>query len=312
MLIDKKNIFHSIIIGSGPAGMTAAIYLKRANKNILIIEKNVPGGKIITTSDVENYPGYKYISGPDLSYKMYEQCNELNIPFKFDEVIKIEKEKELIKITTLSGEEIFSYSVVIATGMVNRKLNIKNEDKFQNKGISYCAICDGALFKDKKIVVIGSGRTAIDETLMLSNIAKEIILISNKEVFKADQITIDKVKKLENVKIIMETNTLEFNGDNVLESVLIENQKTKEKTIIKIDGAFIFIGFIPISPNNTFNDFYSNIGFIKVNQNMETIIPGVYAAGDIIQKEYRQITTAVNDGTIAALSIIKYIEQFNK
>lgn len=310
MHIDNKIDFDCVIIGSGPAGMSAGIYLKRSNKNIVIIEKSTPGGKVVTTSDVENYPGYKYISGPDLSYKMYEQCNELKIPFKFDEVVNIVKEEKIIHIFLSSGEVIKTYSLIISTGMINRKLNIENEDKFLNKGISYCAICDGVLFKNKKIVVIGSGRTAIDETIMLSNIAKEIVLISNKSKFKAEEISVDKLKKIKNVKILMNTNTLRFIGDKKIEFVEIENQETKTKDKIDIEGAFIFIGFLPISPKNNFNEIYSESGFIKVNNKMETCVLGVYAAGDIIEKEYRQITTAVNDGTIAALSVVKYLEKF--
>lgn len=309
MTTDNK-IYDVIIIGAGPAGMTAAIYCARSELDVLLLDKNSPGGKVITTATVENYPGYKNITGPELGYKMFEQCLEYsNIKFEIDEILNIDtKTNNNYKILEgNNGKKYFSKTVIIATGMINRKINIPNETELFNKGISYCAICDGTLYKNQPIAVIGSGRSAVEESIFLSKIASEVHLIANKPKFKADDLIINELKEISNIKVYMQHDTLKFNGTDKLESITL---KSNEKEFnLNVNAAFIFIGFIPCCPtvdNNSILDKDSN--FLKPNSHMETIIPGIFSAGDINTKSFRQISTAVGDGTIAALAVTEYLK----
>lgn len=299
------------IIGCGPAGLTAAIYACRANLNVIILDKNSPGGKLITTASIENYPGFNNVTGPDLSLKFFEQSQNLGAKFLFNEVLDIKADHNSnFKIITLKDNKfIKTKAVIVATGMVNRKINCPNEDRLYQKGISYCAICDGALYKNKPVVVIGSGRSAVEEAIFLSDIASHVTVIANKSEFKADQINVDHLKSLKNVSIFMDTETVSFNGDNKLVSVTLMNKKTQEKFDLACDGAFIFIGFLPMAPTVDGKSMLSaTSNFIDVNNEMETAWPGIFSAGDIVTKKIRQISTAINDGTIAALSAVDYIK----
>lgn len=296
------------IIGSGPAGLTAAIYACRANLKVIMLDKNSPGGKVVTTASVENYPGYEFISGPELSLKFFEQAQKLGAKFLFNEVVDIQIKDNWHYCILNNGKVIKSKSVIISTGMKNRKIGVAGEDKFYQKGISYCAICDGALYKNQPVAVIGSGRSAVEESIFLSEIVSSVVLISNKEKFKADQKEIDHLYKIPNIKIIMQTDTLSFNGDEVLSSITIKNQVTNTIEDIKVNGAFIFIGLNPVAPTVNGKSILSTISnFIDVNPDMSTNVPGLFAAGDIVNKRFRQISTAINDGTIAALSVVEYI-----
>lgn len=296
------------IIGSGPAGLTAAIYACRANLKVIMLDKNSPGGKVVTTASVENYPGYEFISGPELSLKFFEQAQKLGAKFLFNEVVDIQIKDNWHYCILNNGKVIKSKSVIISTGMKNRKIGVAGEDKFYQKGISYCAICDGALYKNQPVAVIGSGRSAVEESIFLSEIVSSVVLISNKEKFKADQKEIDHLYKIPNIKIIMQTDTLSFNGDEVLSSITVKNQVTNTIEDIKVNGAFIFIGLNPVAPTVNGKSILSTISnFIDVNPDMSTNVPGLFAAGDIVNKRFRQISTAINDGTIAALSVVEYI-----
>lgn len=296
------------IIGSGPAGLTAAIYACRANLKVIMLDKNSPGGKVVTTASVENYPGYEFISGPELSLKFFEQAQKLGAKFLFNEVVDIQIKDNWHYCILNNGKVIKSKSVIISTGMKNRKIGVAGEDKFYQKGISYCAICDGALYKNQPVAVIGSGRSAVEESIFLSEIVSSVVLISNKEKFKADQKEIDHLYKIPNIKIIMQTDTLSFNGDEVLSSITVKNQATNTIEDIKVNGAFIFIGLNPVAPTVNGKSILSTISnFIDVNPDMSTNVPGLFAAGDIVNKRFRQISTAINDGTIAALSVVEYI-----
>ncbi len=299
------------IVGCGPAGLTAAIYACRANLDVIMIDKNSPGGKVITTASVENYPGFNEISGPDLSLKFFEQTQNLGAKFIFNDVVDVQTDiNSNFKFVKLKNEKIIkTKAVIIATGMVNRKIGCTNENELYQKGISYCAICDGAIYKNQPVAVIGSGRSAVEEAIFLSSIASDVTVISNKIEFKADAKEIEHLQSLGNVKIYFQTDTLSFNGSDKLTSLTLRNQLTNETFNLNVNAAFIFIGFLPMSPTINEKSILSNeSNFIDVNHQMQTSYPGIFAAGDIVNKKIRQISTAISDGTIAALSAVDYIK----
>ena len=300
-------MFDIIIIGSGPAGMTSAIYGARMNLKVLVIEKGAPGGAMVNTYKIENYPGFASIDGATLSMNMFEQMTSLGVEFLGDEVEKITKDGDIFTVkTTYSLYQ--GKTVILATGTKNRKIGAINEEKFLGRGISFCAICDGSLYKDKDVMVVGGGNSAIEEALYLANIAKKVYLVHRRDSFRAALKSVDELKKKENVEFILDSVLEEFSGDKKLEQVLIKNLKTEKEEWIKVDGVFEYVGQIP--NNEAFIDLgiTNDNGYVLVDGNFETKIEGLFACGDIIEKGVRQIATAVNDGAISALSASRYIK----
>lgn len=297
-----KQTFDCVIVGSGIAGMTSAIYLKRANKNILLIEKEVPGGLMNKTSSIENYPGYTNIDGPSLVMNIYNQINKLQIPILFDEVVDIQHD-EKNRIILKKSDPIFTKNIIISTGRYPRKLNIENEEQLIGHGISYCALCDGAFFKGEDVCVIGGGNSALEESLYLSNICHKVTIINRGDKLRADSIFQDKIKEKNNVEILYNSKITSINGTTQLESITV-NQQT-----IPCKGLFVYIG---LDPNI---EFLKNLnlkeenGYIIVDHNMQTNIEGIYACGDVIKKDVYQIITAASEGAIAATSVQKRLNQ---
>ena len=289
-----------IIIGAGPAGMTSAIYAKRAGYNPLVLEKNTYGGQIINSSEVANYPGIKKIDGYTFDTKIYEQLKELEIEIKHEEVINIKKNDKTINVIT-NKNEYECKSVIIATGLTKRKLNIENEEKLIGKGISYCATCDGAFFKENDVAVVGGGNTALEDAIFLSNYCKYVYLINRTENFKAEKSLLDSFKQKNNTEIITSANIKKLVGKEKLEKIELDNGK-----ILNISGLFIAIGQVP---NCNFDIIEKENGFIKSNEECTTNIPGIFVAGDIRNKSVRQIVTSVSDGAVAAINAVKYIEK---
>lgn len=298
-------MYDIIIVGGGPAGMTAAIYGANAKKSVLILEKESIGGQILKASKIKNYPGFEEISGFDYSNKLYEQTKNLNVDIKFEEVIKVSKNKEVItNKNTYKGK-----SIILATGAKNKKLNIQNEEKFIGKGISYCATCDGMFFKGKTVALIGGGKSAIENALYLSNIVEKLYIIYRQKEFKFDSIDLEKLKEKKNIIFILNSNICEINGDQKLENIIIKNNSTNIKTTINLDGLFVSIGYIPIS--NLCEEILEtdDKGYIVSNENCCTNIEGIFVAGDVRTKSIRQLTTACSDGTIAAINAYNYINK---
>ena len=299
-------MFDVIIIGAGPAGLTSSIYLARSGKKSLVLEAKSYGGQIINTLDIENYPGLNHVSGFDLATNMYNQAKELGATIKFEKVVNIKNTiKEKIVITR-EGNEYKSKAIILATGNEKRKLNLDNEEKLTGRGISYCATCDGAFYKNKKVLVNGGGNTAIEDALYLSNIASKVYVVHRRDTFRADMKTINLLKEKDNVEFIYNSVITKINGNEKLESVEITD-KDNNKKIINIDGLFIAIGAIPENENfkNVVN--LDNSGYIITNEDCHTSTLGIFAAGDTRCKELRQLVTATNDGAIAANEAIKYI-----
>lgn len=301
-------MYDIIIIGAGPAGMTACIYSCIARKKVLLLEKSVYGGQILNADKIKNYPGFEEISGYEYATKLYNQVKTFNPDIKFEEVLEIKNNDNFKEIITNKNSYI-AKSVIIATGAKNRKLGLINEDKLIGKGISYCSTCDGVFFKDKTVAITGGGNNAIDDALYLSNIANKVYVIYRQKEFKIDSINLDKLKEKNNVEFILDSNIVNINGNDKLESITIKNNETSSEININIDGLFIAIGHIPVSSmcKNLINT--NNKGYIIANEDCTTNIDGIFAAGDIRIKEVRQLTTACSDGTIAALNALKYINK---
>lgn len=291
-----KKHYEAIIIGSGIAGMTTAIYLKRGGINPLIIEESAPGGQLNRITTIENYPGYLKINGPELTEEIYKQISALDIEYLFDKVIKVDLNKEEKEITTINNKLTCKY-LVIATGRLSKKL-FKNDDDYAGKGISYCALCDGPLYKKKNVAVVGGGNSALEESLYLSEICNKVTLIHRNDSFRGDKTLVDQVLSKKNIDCVYNSNITEYNIENgKLTSVLLDNGNK-----IEVSGLFISIGSVP---STDIFDVTKEKGFIIVDDECMTNINNVYACGDVIKKNVYQLTTAASEGTIVAYSIIK-------
>ena len=281
-----------VIIGSGIAGMSAAIYLKRGGIEPVIIENNVPGGTLNVIPNIENYPGYINVSGPDLAMNIYNQVNNLNIKYIFRNIWKIDLEKKII-----DDDIEFDY-LIIATGRRHRLLNLDNEDKLLGRGISTCALCDGSFYKDKEVIVVGGGSSALTESLYLAGICKKVTIIHRRDKFNAEDYLIEKVLNTKNIKIIYNTNIVSYNiKDEKIVSVTLDNKKK-----VKTKGVFLAIGS---TPNSELFDVKKENDYIITDNNCKTNLDFVYAVGDVIKKNVYQLTTASGEGSIAASDIIR-------
>lgn len=308
----ENIIYDLLIIGAGPAGMTAAVYGARAGASVLMLEKGAPGGQMVNTYEVENYTGFKKISGPDLSMKMFDHTKKLGAKYAYGDVDSITLDGDY-KIVNTSTNTYKAKTIIIATGSVTRKLNVPGERDLAGRGISWCAICDGAFYKNKDVVVIGGGNSALEEALYLAGICNKVTIIHRRDEFRAEKIAEERAIDNEKINFHLDSTIESFNEkDGILESVTVKNVKTDKITKINADGAFIYIGHDPVT--NIFKDLIklNKSGYIITNENMETNIKGIYAAGDVREKELRQIITATNDGAIAAQFAVKYAETFNK
>ncbi|ACA46560.1 thioredoxin-disulfide reductase [Clostridium botulinum] len=306
--MNKKNKnLDLMIIGAGPAGLSAAIYAARAKLNMILIENGIIGGQVRSSYTIENYPGFKKIEGNRLADLMQEQATDLGATIdEFDMVEKIQLNNNEKIVET--SEYIYKPTVlIISTGATARKLPIPSEGKFSGKGIHYCAICDGAMYEGKTVGVIGGGNAALEEALFLTKFASKVYMIRRYDYFKGEKATLEEVENNSKIEILYNWDLVDVYGSNFVDKALIKNVKTKEEKELKLDGVFGFIGSEP--KTELFKEYISLTpkGYIRTNENMETNIKGVYAAGDVREKQFRQITTAVADGTIAALAAEKYI-----
>ncbi len=293
-------MYDIIIVGAGPAGLTAALYALRANKKVLVLEAKTYGGQIVNASKVENYPGVKSISGFDYAKVLYEQVKDLGADFKFETVVRIDEEKNVIT----SKNTYQAKAIILATGAENRKLRLENEENLIGKGVSYCATCDGNFYKNKVVAVVGGGNTALEDAVYLSNIASKVYLIHRRDSFRGEETYVDELRKQENVEYILNANIVKINGEDKIESIDVKNIDGNIQTIV-IDGLFIAVGQEPK------NEIFKNIieidknGYIISEDGVHTSQKGIYVAGDARVKTLRQLTTAVSDGAIAATTAIK-------
>jgi len=295
-----------VIIGSGPGGMSAAIYAIRSGMDFIILEKGAPGGQILNTSDVENYPGFiDPVAGYELADKMHDQCKRLGAEFLTSEALSLKKENGIFKIETSDGI-IESKTVIAVTGSSNKKLAVPGEAEFTGRGVSYCATCDGAFYKGKTVAAVGGGNAALEEAIFLTRFADKVFLIHRRDKFRADHIVVERLKSNPKIEIIYDSVIEKINGTEKVSSVSILNKKTEIKSEVALDGVFIFIGY---SPNNKIlpKEILNEWGEAEVNMNMQTKIDGLYAAGDIRSESKKQILMACADGATAAMSAYEYI-----
>lgn len=300
-------MYDMIIIGAGPAGMAAAIYAKRAELNVVLLEKSpVSGGQIINTYEVDNYPGIPGVDGFTLGDKFSEHCNRLEVERKEGEVAGVELCDGFKKLNLDNGEVLETKTIVIATGAANKKLGVPGEEELRGMGVSYCATCDGAFFRNKDVAVVGGGDVAVEDAIFLARLCKKVYIIHRRDEFRAAKSLVTALKACENVEFVYDSTVSSINGKDMTESVTVHNKKTGEDREIAINGIFIAVG---IEPNS--KEFEGVVdtenGWIKAGETCETSVPGIYAAGDVRTKQLRQVITAAADGANAVTSAERYL-----
>ena len=306
--MSEDRIYDVIIAGAGPAGMTAAVYTSRANLDTLMIERGIPGGQMANTEDVENYPGFESILGPDLSNKMFEHAKKFGAQYAYGDIKEIVDGKEY-KTVKAGNKEYKARAVIVTTGAQYKELGVPGEKELGGRGVSYCAVCDGAFFRDKELVVVGGGDSAVEEGVFLTRFASKVTVVHRRDELRAQKILQDRAFDNEKIDFIWDTEVKSINEkDGKVGSVTLYNKKKDEEYNFDTDGTFIYIGMIPLSTPFESLGITNEQGYIETDENMETKLPGVFAAGDIREKELRQIVTATGDGSIAAQSAQHYIE----
>lgn len=300
-------MYDTIIIGAGPAGMTAALYAARSNLKVATLEQGAPGGQMNNTSDIENYPGFELISGPELSMKMFEPLEKLGVENLYGIVTGIE-DKGDHKVVKTADEQYETKTVIIATGAKHRHIGVQGEEAFNSRGVSYCAVCDGAFFRNQDLLVVGGGDSAVEEALFLTRFASSVTIVHRRDELRAQKVLQDRAFKNEKISFIWDSVVKEIKGDDIkVRSVDIENVKTGEVTNHEFGGVFVYVGLDPVS------DFVSDLGitdengWIITDDRMKTARQGIFAIGDVRQKELRQITTAVGDGAMAGQQAYQYL-----
>lgn len=298
------KMLDTIIIGSGPAGLSASIYIKRANLNVLVIEKDYEGtGQVVESGKVDNYLGIPGISGYELGEKFREHALKAGVNFLEANVINIKKQKDnILRVELENGEYVEAKTIIYATGATHRRLNVLGEEKYLGRGVSYCAICDGAFYKNKVVAVIGGGDVALDDAVYLSEIAKKVYLIHRRKEFRGAESTLNLLKEKENVEILIDSEVDSILGDDKVTGILLKNKRK-----IILDGIFSAIGMIPKTEILKEVIDLDEYGYVKADETGETNLKGFFVAGDVRQKELRQIVTAVSDGANAATTAINYI-----
>lgn len=308
-MAEEEKIYDVIIAGAGPAGMTAAVYAARANMTTLMVERGIPGGQMANTEAVENYPGFESILGPDLSNKMFEHAKKFGAEYVYGDIKEIKDGKDF-KMVDCGSKVYKARTVIVTTGAEYRKLGVPGEKELAGRGVSYCAVCDGAFFKGKKLAVIGGGDSAVEEGTYLTRFASSVTIIHRRDQLRAQKILQNRAFSNEKIDFIWNTVCTEIKGrDGKVSALTLHNKKTGEDTEFPVDGVFIYVGMTPLSKAVGKLDVTDEHGYIITNERMETRIPGIFAAGDVRQKELRQIVTATGDGSIAAENAQKYVEK---
>lgn len=308
--LDK--IYDVIVLGAGPGGMTAALYASRSNLETLLLERGLPGGQLNNTAEIENYTGFKKITGPDLAVNMFDGAQGFGAEYKYGEAKEIIDKVDYKEVITAEGT-YRTRSVIIGTGAEHKKIGITGEESYNGGGVSYCAVCDGAFFKGKKLVVIGGGDSAVEEGTYLTQFAESVTIIHRRDELRAQKVLQDRAFKNEKINFIWNTVPEEILGDgNKVTGVRLKNVETNEETIFDADGVFIYIGLLPNSSNFRNLGITDEEGWIETNEVMATKVPGIYAIGDVRKTPLRQIATAVGDGSLAGNDAFNFVEHLKE
>jgi thioredoxin reductase (NADPH) len=310
--MSEEKIYDVIIAGAGPAGMTAAVYTSRANLSTLMIERGMPGGQMANTEDVENYPGFESILGPELSTKMFDHAKKFGAEYAYGDIKEIIDNGD-VKTVVAGSKQYKAYSVIISAGAEYKKVGVPGEKELSGRGVSYCAVCDGAFFKQKELYVIGGGDSAVEEGVYLTRFASKVTIVHRRDELRAQKILQDRAFANEKIDFIWNHTIKSINDkDGKVGSVTLVSTQNGEEQELPADGVFIYIGMIPLSKPFSNLGITNENGYIETNELMETKVPGIFAAGDIREKTLRQIVTATGDGSIAAQSAQHYIEELKE
>lgn len=310
--MSEEKIYDVIIIGAGPAGLTAAVYASRANLSTLMLERGIPGGQMANTEEVENYPGFDSILGPELSTKMFEHAKKFGAEYAYGDVQEIVDEGDY-KIIKAGSKEYKTRSIILSTGAEYKKLGVPGEKELGGRGVSYCAVCDGAFFKEKNLLVIGGGDSAVEEGVYLTRFAKKVTIVHRRDQLRAQKILQDRAFNNEKIDFIWNHTVKEINEkDGKVGSVTLINTVDGSEQEVEADGVFVYIGMVPLTEPFKSLGIVNDQGYIVTNEKMETAVKGIFAAGDVRDKELRQIVTATADGSIAAQSAQSYVESLKE
>ena len=302
-------MYDTIIIGAGPAGMTAALYAARSNLKVALLERGIPGGQMNNTADIENYPGYANISGPELAEKMFEPLENLGVEHLFGLVEKIEDRGDFKEIIT-EDERFEAKTVIIASGANHRHLGVPGEEDYNSRGVSYCAVCDGAFFRDEDLLVVGGGDSAVEEAIFLTRFAKSVTIVHRRDELRAQKVLQDRAFANEKIRFVWDSVVESIHGnERKVTGVTFKNVKTGEVSQAEFGGIFIYVGLDPVSEFAKDLGITDEAGWILTDHQMKTSVAGIYAVGDVRQKDLRQITTAVGDGAIASQEAYKYLTE---
>ncbi len=302
-------MYDTIIIGAGPAGMTAALYAARSNLKVALLERGIPGGQMNNTADIENYPGYANISGPELAEKMFEPLENLGVEHLFGLVEKIEDRGDFKEIVT-EDERFEAKTVIIASGANHRHLGVPGEEDYNSRGVSYCAVCDGAFFRDEDLLVVGGGDSAVEEAIFLTRFAKSVTIVHRRDELRAQKVLQDRAFANEKIRFVWDSVVESIHGnERKVTGVTFKNVKTGETSQADFGGIFIYVGLDPVSEFAKDLGITDEAGWILTDHQMKTSVAGIYAVGDVRQKDLRQITTAVGDGAIASQEAYKYLTE---
>jgi thioredoxin reductase (NADPH) len=312
--MSEEKIYDVIIAGAGPAGMTAAVYTSRANLSTLMIERGMPGGQMANTEDVENYPGFESILGPDLSTKMFEHAKKFGAEYAYGDIKEIVDHGDY-KLVVAGSKQYKAYAVIITTGAEYKKVGVPGEKELGGRGVSYCAVCDGAFFKNKELFVIGGGDSAVEEGVYLTRFASKVTIVHRRDQLRAQKILQDRAFANEKVDFIWNHTIKSINdkdGSSKVGSVTLVSTVNGEEQTLNADGVFIYVGMLPLSKPFESLGITNENGYIETSAQMETKVPGIFAAGDIREKTLRQIVTATGDGSIAAQAAQHFVEELKE
>lgn len=307
--MSEEKIYDVVIIGAGPAGMTAAVYTSRANLSTLMIERGIPGGQMANTEEVENYPGFDTILGPELSTKMFDHAKKFGAEYAYGDVTEIIDGEEYKTIKS-GTKEYKTRAIILSTGAEYKKMGVPGEKELGGRGVSYCAVCDGAFFKQKNLVVVGGGDSAVEEGVYLTRFADKVTIVHRRDKLRAQKILQDRAFASEKIDFIWNATVKEINeADGKVGSVTLQSTVDGTESDFATNGVFIYIGMLPLTKPFESLGILNDAGYILTNDNMETTVPGIFAAGDVREKSLRQIVTATGDGSIAAQAVQHYVEE---